>query len=69
MDVVQQERKPHTRGDEPPDTQSEIVSDDVNPTHVGMNRRLSLQKVYLLSKPHTRGDEPEGLAMAHMMKQ
>ena len=51
-------RKPHTRGDEPIDMNSSPKKIEVNPTHVGMNRVYNKYVYANISKPHTRGDEP-----------
>ena len=52
------DNKPHARGDEPLDPISMEVKTDINPTHVGMNRRLQKIAIGRKYKPHARGDEP-----------
>jgi len=49
---------PHTRGDEPENTEVINIQPIAFPTPVGMNRTGQLNAIAAKSVPHTRGDEP-----------
>ena len=52
------DRKPHMCGDEPQVFDRQGVRLSVNPTCVGMNRRLCSCILPGIRKPHMCGDEP-----------
>ena len=52
------ERKPHVCGDGPVDADDPTVGLAVNPTYVGMDRKIPSPMTQSSSKPHVCGDGP-----------